>query len=149
MDFDEIREEQKRQRQKVLDARERLLERGREGVEENGYVKATVVAWTPGDLAPSYFFPDWEDDEERDEVFAALRNLLDDRLDARATLVMTNGTWEVDDEETAAILIIGRTPNWSELYVLPFSNEDGEVVWGEPTTEEDFDGGFVRVPQEA
>lgn len=149
MDFDLIREEQKRIRQKVEDFREDLIERGREGVETQGYVKATVIAWPADDLNVRYFYPEWEDEEDRDRAFSNLKKLLKEHFNARATLTMTNGVWTVDGEDSAAIIIIGRTPNWSEMTVLPHETVDGQTVWGEREDIEDFTGGFVRVPQEA
>lgn len=149
MDFDTIREEQKRIRQTVEDYREDLIDQGRVGVKTQGYVKATVVAWPADDMNVRYFYPEWEDEDERDKVFSSLRKLLDEQLNARAVLTMTNGIWTVDDEDHAAIMVIGRTPNWSEMTVIPFTKEDDRIQWRRRRDIEDFEGGFVRAVQEA
>lgn len=153
----QVRAERAESRQDAEGIRDSIVERCREAVEEHHGCRPVVAALTNGGAQLEHFFPVWENDKEKREIFEHLNTMLEEK-NTTATVVATHGHFideTLDDvreiraheNKRPAIIVICHTLGWKEMLVLPYRVKDDTVHWDEPVVQERFETNLINVPR--
>lgn len=143
IDLAEVRADQKEIKERLYSLKERLVQSGKEAVEEKGHVTPVVASLgTAGKHDTNYIYPTFKDEEGEKKTYSIVNQHLEESQSVGA-VSMLQVMW-VDDEDLThisdvldhadarpAIMITIHSGFMRELWAYPFNTEEG-IEWLDP-----------------